>query len=61
MKFDQLIEYIKRNISFKNDAENEAGETKSGKSKWSASYFQYISIVLNLTFEKNKLYKTLDY
>ena len=29
MKFDQLIEYNKINISFKNHAENEAGETIS--------------------------------
>ena len=49
MKFGQLIEYHKRNIFFKNYAENEAGELVSarfsvflksfilGKSKWSAA------------------------
>ena len=31
-----------------------------GKSKWSAALFQYISIVLNLGYSKNKLYRTLD-
>ena len=28
---------------------------------WSAAWFQYISIALNLTYTKNKLYKILDY
>ena len=31
------------------------------RNNWSAAYFQYISIVLNLRFNKHKLYKTLDY
>ena len=31
-----------------------------GKSKWSAAQFQYILIV-NLAYDKQKLYKTLDY
>ena len=31
------------------------------KSKWSATWFQYISIALNLAYKINKLYKTLDY
>ena len=31
-----------------------------GKSKWHAAYFQYISIVLNLAYNINKLFKTLD-
>ena len=31
------------------------------KSKWSAAYFQYILIVLNLSYNNYKLYKTLDY
>ena len=31
------------------------------KSKWSAASFQYISIALNLEYNKNKLHKTLDY
>ena len=32
-----------------------------GRSKCSTTYFQYISTVLNLTYNKNKLFKTLDY
>ena len=32
-----------------------------GKSKSSATWFQYISIALNLAYNKPKLYKTLDY
>ena len=28
---------------------------------WFATYFQYISIAVNLVYNKNKLYKTLDY
>ena len=31
------------------------------KSKCSAALFEYILIVLNLAYNKNKLYKTLDY
>ena len=31
-----------------------------GKSKWSAAWLSYISIVLNLACNKNKLYKTLN-
>ena len=31
------------------------------KSKWSATYSQYVSIVLKLAYNKNKLYKTLCY
>ena len=73
MKFGQLIGYKKINLFFfKNHAENEAGRLvpdlvlflkKSlwGKSKWSATKFQHISIVLNLVYNKKKLYKTLDY
>ena len=30
------------------------------KSKWSAAYFQYTSIVFNLAYNKNKPYKNLD-
>ena len=33
----------------------------SGKRKWCAAYFQYISIGLNFAYHKNKPYKTLDY
>ena len=32
-----------------------------GKSKWPAAYFQFILIALNLAYNKNKLYETLDY
>ena len=50
---------------FKNYAENDAGRlAKSkvkGKSKWSAAYFQYVSLAINLGYNKNKLHKTLDY
>ena len=28
---------------------------------WSAAMYQYISITPNLAYNKNKLYKTLDY
>ena len=64
--------YNQINISiflFKNHAENEAGRLVldffffafenglTGKSKWSAALFQYISIAYN----KNKLHKILDY
>ena len=29
--------------------------------KWSLAWFHYISIALNLAYNKNKLYKTLNY
>ena len=32
-----------------------------GKRRWSAAYFHYISVTLNLEYNKNKLYKTLGY
>ena len=32
-----------------------------GGSKWTAAYFQYISIALNLSYSENKLYKLLHY
>ena len=32
-----------------------------GKSKYSTVSFQYVSIVLNLVYDKRKLYKTFDY
>ena len=57
--------------NFKNHAENEAGglapdhfflkSFKWGQSKWSAAWFQYISIAFNLVYNKNKLYKIEDY
>ena len=68
MRFGQLIESNIGIFFFKNHAENEAGRlvpdlffNKSvswGKRKWSAAYFQYISITLNLAYNINKLYKT---
>ena len=60
-------------LFFKNHTENNAGrlvtdhfflKKKSfiwGKSKWPAAYFQSLSIVLNLTNNWNKIYKTLEY
>ena len=32
-----------------------------GKSKWSAAWFHQISIALELTYNRNKLFKTLHY
>ena len=32
-----------------------------GESKWSAAQFRYISIFLNLPYNEDKLYETLDY
>ena len=58
----------------KNHADNETGKLvpdlilffkkalcEVKKSKRSVAQFQYISIVLNLAYNKNKLCKTLDY
>ena len=73
MKLGQLIEYNKRNIFIQKLRRKWGRETSSrpifvflkciiwGKSKWSAAWLQYISIALNLGYNKNKLYKTLDY
>ena len=72
MKSGQLIEHPKVNMFFKNYAENKAGKLvpdlfafkKSfilGKTKWSAAWFHYISIALNLAYNRNKLFKTLYY
>ena len=52
MKLGQLTEYNKRNIFWKS--------LISGKKKWSAAYFQYVSISFNLVYNKNKLYETLN-
>ena len=73
MKLGQLTEYNKGNI-FPQNAENESGRLVPvpfyffflkcviwGESKWFATYFQYISIVLNLAHNKSKMYKTLDH
>ena len=73
MKFGQLIEQntkyfptkIMQNMSQGDQFQNSFcffKETfKLGKSKWSAVYFYYTSLDLNLSYNKNKLYKTLDY
>ena len=73
MKLGQLIEYNKRKIFLKKLCKNWGRGTSSrplfillkhliwGKSKWSTAKFQYISIALNLGYNKNKLYKTLDH
>ena len=73
MKLGQLIEYTKINIFLQKSCRKRGRETSSrslfifkksltlGKSKYSASHFQYISIALNLAYNKNNLYKTLDY
>ena len=49
MKFGQIIDCNKGIFSSK---------IKFFKSKCSAAWFQYISIVLNLPYNKNQLYKT---
>ena len=73
MKLGHLIEYNKRNISIQKLCRKWGRETSSrslfifqkcltwGKSKWSVALFQCISIALNLGYNKNKLYKNLDY
>ena len=72
MKFGQLIEYNKIEIFLQKLCRKWGKESNSrplfilsksliwGESKWSAVEFQYISIALNLSSNKNKLYKTLD-
>ena len=61
---------IRENFFFKIHAKNEAGRLVPDLflifkkclyevSMWSAAQLQYVSIVLNLTDNKNKLYKTL--
>ena len=73
MKLGQLTECTKRNIFHQKLCRKWGRETSSrplfifqkslilGKSKRSAAWFQYTSIALNLAYDKNKLYKTLDY
>ena len=74
MEFGQLIEYNKISIFFfQNHAENELRRLVpdlslsflkgfiSGKCKWCAVWFHYISIVLRLAYNKNELYETLGY
>ena len=36
-------------------------KVEMGKTKLSAAQFQYILVALNLAYNKDKLYKTLDY
>ena len=72
-KFGQLLEYNKRNIFLQKLCGKWGNETSSrplfifkksliwGESKWSGAYFQLISLALNLQYNKNKLYKTLDH
>ena len=71
-KFGHLIEYNKGNIFLQKLCRKWGRETSSttlfifleslkwGESKWSAAYFRYISTALNLPYNKNKMYKTLD-
>ena len=73
MKSGQLIECNQRQGFPKESWRKLGRETSSGpiftfwkgfiwgKSKWSAALFQYISIALNLTHNKNKLHKSLGY
>ena len=73
MKFGQVLEHNKKNIFIQISCRKCGRKTSfrplfvfqqsfiCGKSKWSAAHFQYISIVRSLAYNKNKLYKTLDY
>ena len=73
MEFGQLIESINRKIFLQKTCRKWGRETSSkplfvfwksfiwGKSKWFGAYCQYISTVVNLPHDKNKLYKTLNY
>ena len=71
MKFGQLIYYNQRNYIIKKHAQNKAGklvpdlffffEKALYEVKASVLQFQYISIALNLAYNKNKLSKTLEY
>ena len=63
MKFGHFIEYNEINISLQKSCKKSGGQTSSkplfvfwksfisGKSKWSAAYFQNISIALNLAYK----------
>ena len=73
MNLGQLIEYNKRNIVFQKLCRKWGRKTSSshrfifwksliwGESKRSAAKFRYISIALNLLYNKSQLYKILDY
>ena len=68
IKFGQLIEYNKRNFFLQKLCGKRGRETSSrplfiflksliwGESKWSAASLRYISIALNLPYNKNNLY-----
>ena len=69
MKIGQLIDIPRKTFFFKNHAENEAGRLVpelflffkkalyKSKSKWSATWFHLISIVLNLAYNKTNCVK----
>ena len=71
LKFGHLIEYNKKNIFLKKPCRKSGSGTSSrplfvfqksfvpGKNKLPAAQFQYLSIALNLAYNKSKLYKTL--
>ena len=73
MKFGQLVEYNQKNNFIQKSYTKGGRQTSSRplfvfykgfiscKNKWSTIWFQYISIALNLAYNKNKLYKTFDY
>ena len=73
MKLGHLIKYNKRKFFLQKSCWKWGSETSPrplftfgktliwGKTKWSPAYFQYVSIALNLAYNKNKLYKTSDY
>ena len=68
-----MIEYPNKNIFLWKFCRKWGRETSSrpllffkksfvlAKSKWSAAWFDYISIALKLTYNQNKLFKTLHY
>ena len=73
MNLSQLVEYKNRSIFLQKSCRKWGRETSSRslfcflkgfievKSRCFAVYFQYTLIALNLAYNKNKLYKTLDY
>ena len=73
MKYGQLTQYKKTNIFLQKLRKKEGRDTSSRplfvfqksftwvKNKWSTAWFQYILTALNLSYNKNKLYKILDY
>ena len=66
----RLIEYNKINIFLQKSCRKWNRDTgyspvflsfTQGKRKWSAAQFHYILIALNFAYNRNKLYKPLDY